>query len=145
MKNKKKNLMFGFLLLFVFAMGFITNIIFNNSKTNTITINETELLITSYSDLPNAIDSIEKLSIGYYDTANVEMLHYVRDYNIDSSYLPDYYVTNFGDTIAYNKDNFYYYVALYTVAENLLATRKHIINGLLLNVQMEQMRNKEED
>jgi len=65
--------------------------------------------------------------------------------NLFVTYLTDYYVTNFGDTIAYNKDNFYYYVALYTVAENLLATRKHIINGLLLNVQMEQMRNKAED
>jgi len=134
MKKHKNNLMFGGLLIGVFVLGFITNVVINKDTTEPTIINETELLITSYSNSIDAIDSIENLSIFYYDTANVEMLHYALTYNMgDANEYPDYYVTNFGDTIEYNKENFFRYVALYTVADNLLESRKHIIYGLLAN------------
>jgi len=101
-------------------------------------INDTEELISKYAELPSAIDSVENLSVCYYDTANLEMLHYVLVYNVKDT-LPDYYVTKFNDSIKYNKENFFRYVALYTVAENLLATRKHIINGLLMDNELNQI------
>ena len=59
----------------------------------------------------------------------------------DISKLPDYYVTNSNDTVVYNKENFFYYVAMYVVAENLLETRKYIINGLMMNVYLEEEKN----
>jgi len=130
----KNNLMFGGILIVVFVLGFITNTILNKDKNNPSFVSETELLISSYSNSIDAVDSIEILSICYYDTANVEMLHYALNYNRgDINDLPNYYVTNFGDTIEFNKENFFRYVALYTVADNLLESRKHIIYGLLAN------------
>ena len=133
MKNYKNKLFLISVLISVFILGYLTNLLFNEDEPLQY-INETTELILDYSKLPFAIDSIEQLSIAYYDTANVEMLHYVMNYNdVDVSKFPDYYITNFGDTIDFNKENFYYYVALYMVAENLLTTRKHIINGLLIN------------
>jgi hypothetical protein len=112
---------------------------FNNKKSEPI--DDNGLLIESYSNSSDVIDSIENLSIKYYDTANVEMLHYVIHYSEQNiKDFPDYYVTNFDDTIYYNKENFFKYIALYTVANNLLESRKHIINGLLINSKIEEIK-----
>lgn len=115
-------------------LGILTKSLFDKNNYSDNSINETKELMEQYSNLPHTIDSLEKISIYCVDTANIELLHYVLEYNgVDDSQLPDYYITNFGDTIEYNKTNFNYYVAMYLVAESLLATRKNIINGLLLN------------
>jgi len=149
MKNMKykNNLIFAGILSAVFVLGFITSSVINKDISTPV-INETESLIISYSNSTGSIDSVEQLSINYYDTANIEMLHYVLEYNNKSTNnLPDYYVTKFGDTIVYNKDNFFKYVALYTVADNLLESRKYIIHGLLVNIktgEIEEIRKRSE-
>jgi len=147
MKNKKSKLVLGLILFVVFLLGFMSNSLINKDTKKTETFTDTEELISKYSNLPEAIDSIENLSVCYYDTANLEMLHYVLEYN-DKHNTSNYYITNFGDSIEYNKENFYRYVALYTVAENLLETRKHIINGLMMDSEINKInkiRNKVED
>jgi hypothetical protein len=136
MKKYKNKIILGAILITVFVLGFLTNSMFNKVNTTTY-VNETEVLISNYNKLPFAIDSIENLSVSYNDTANIEMLHYVLQYANEEE-LPDYYITKFGDTIEYNKENFFYYVSMYVVAENLMETRKHIINGLLLNIELEK-------
>ena len=143
----KNNLIFIGILSVVFVLGFITSTVINKDTSPPI-MEETEALINSYSNSTGSIDSVEQLSINYYDTANIEMLHYVLEYNNKSTNnLPDYYVTKFGDTIVYNKDNFFKYVALYTVADNLLESRKYIIHGLLVNIktgEIEEIRKRSE-
>jgi len=131
MKNQRNRILFVCILIVVFFLGFITKSVSYENKKQMTQITETEILIKSYSMSNNAIDSFENASVCYYDTANIEMLHYVLEYN-DKNNLPDYYVTAFGDTIEYNKENFFKYFALFTVANNLLESRKHIINGLLI-------------
>ena len=146
MKKYKNNILFVIILMCVFLLGFLTKGILNKNSYSVKYIDETEVLLNHYSDLPYAIDSLEKLSISYIDTANLEMLHYVLEYtDIDDSILPYFYITKFGDTIEYNKENFHYHVAMNKVSENLLITRKHIINGLLLNnkvVEQDKIREK---
>jgi hypothetical protein len=135
MKEKLKNqILLGCLLIVVFILGCVTNSVVSKGGKSFEQVEETERIISDYSSLRSAVDSVEQLSLAYNDTANIEALHYVikyKDENTDS--LPDYYVSNFGDTIMYNKENFYKYVALCLMAENVIEARKHIINGLLLN------------
>lgn len=139
MKKHKSHIILSTILIVVFILGYMTCNTFNNKKSEPL--DENEILINSYSNSSDVIDSIEYLSIKYYDTANVEMLHYVIHYSKkDIKNSPDYYVTNFNDTIHYNKENFFKYVALYTVANNLLESRKHIINGLLINSKIEEIK-----
>jgi hypothetical protein len=142
-KNRNKILFITILIVF-FILGFLTNIVLNKNKEPIKSIKETDELISAYSISPNVIDSLEILSIQYYDTANIEMLHYVLEYN-NKNKLPDFYVTSFGDTIEYNKENFFKYFTLYIVADNLLESRKQIINGLLINCTLkekEEIKNK---
>jgi hypothetical protein len=142
MKKNKKTILIISILLCVFLLGYLSSSVIHKTYKLNKYANESEQLIYDYTHSPNSIDSIENISIKYYDSANVEMLHYVLYYNgVDTNSLPNYYVTHFGDTIPYNKEKFFYYAAMYTVAENLLETRRQIINGLLLNDKVKQ--NKE--
>ena len=137
MKNNKSKIVFGLILISVFLLGFMIKSL--TIKPNQVEqLNDTEQIISRYTSLPIAIDSIERLSVCYYDTANLEMLHYVLVYN-KAEELPDYYITKFGDSIEYSKENFFRYAALYTVAENLLETRKHIINGLMMDSELNKI------
>jgi hypothetical protein len=130
--KKLKSVLILAILFVVFLLGYMTSSLIKKDVVDENEITSTEVLIDRYSALPESIDSIEKLSICYYDTANIEMLHYMLEYN-DKNVTTDYYISKFGDTIEYNKENFYKYIALYIVAENLLETRKHIINGLIID------------
>ena len=142
MKKYKNKIVFAFILISVFLLGYLVSSLIHKPNYQSKYINETTILISEYSELSNAIDSIENLSVSFYDTANIEMLHYVLKYNDkDISKFPNYYITNSHDTIEYNKENFFYYVAMYVVAENLLETRKHIINGLIMNIHLEEEKN----
>ena len=146
MKNPKILIMCISVLIFVFILGFLTKSIIPKNDNSIKVINESKELLNSYSISLKDIDSIENISILYYDTANVEMLHYaIKYYNSDIDKCPDYYVTKFNDTIEFNKINFFRYVALYTVADNLLESRKYIINGLLMKnntEELDEIRNK---
>jgi hypothetical protein len=139
-KNRNKILFITILIVF-FILGFLTNIVLNKNKEPIKSIKETDELISAYSISPNVIDSLEILSIKYCHIANTEMLHYIIEYN-NKNKLPDFYITNFGDTIEYNKENFFKYFALYVVADNLLESRKQIINGLLINCTLKEIKNK---
>jgi len=138
MNNYKSHIILCIILILVFILGFITSNTINKKDNISEPTNDNQILTNFYTKSYNFIDSIEKLSVCYYDTANIEMLHYVLNYsNQDVDSFPDFYITNFNDTIEYTKDNFFKYVALYTVANNLLESRKYIINGLLTNTKTE--------
>lgn len=146
MKKHKNEIILGIILLLFFCLGFLAKSLTINKTDNIEMVADTEFLIRDYSKMVASIDSIEKLSMRYYDTANIELLHYAVYYeDLDSCAYSGVYVTHFGDTVVFNKTNFFYYVALYNVAENLLETRKHIINGLIINntiLETDKIRNK---
>lgn len=141
-KNKNKNMIKKYsiylLLLLMFVLGFLTNIFFFfNEFVSEKNMTETYKKYYDFYELSSSIDSIESLSKANYDTANIEILHYIINYkNLNEK--PETYITYYGDTIEYNKDNFFQTVALLTVAQQLLETRKYIIDGLLLNAQLNE-------
>lgn len=146
MKKYKNKLILICILIFMFILGFLTKSIIPIKSESEEIIKESEEILNSYANSSESIDSIENISIYYYDTANIEMLHYAMNYyDIDIDEFPNYYITNFNDTVDFNKSNFFRYVALYTVADNLLESRKHIINGLLMKNRTEENNNMRYD
>ena len=124
---------FFVLIIDVFFLGVMSSSLLRKKQQDNKLIKETEQMLLAYSNTDMSIDSIENIARLYNDTANIETILYVMKYNeLTNEQLPDYYTTAFGDTIPYNKDMFFKYVALHYMSKNLLEARKYIINGLLI-------------
>lgn len=141
MKTKSKSLLILVsILLLSFLLGFMTKSLLIETEEKNEMVKETRDLIDEYNNIKTSIDSISNLSTACYDSANLEMMHYALNYNKkDVNKYPNYYISNFNDTIYYNKENFYYYTALYLIGEHLLNTRKYIISGLILDNKKNQI------
>ena len=69
----------------------------------------------------------------YIDSANDEMFNFaMRYYHLSPRLLPDYYIESTGDTVNYNKQNFFYYYSMYKITDYLSNSKSAIINSLIL-------------
>jgi hypothetical protein len=90
--------------------------------------------LKEFNLLSSNMDTLKVKSTMYSDSAAFEMMNYVMKYNDKpSKELPDYYVSGFGDSIKYNKENFFYYTALFKMNNYLGKSRKTIIDGFIVN------------
>lgn len=96
--------------------------IFIGKKTNTNKIIE----------ITNEIKNISHVDTSYSNLANRELYNYISNYyDVSDRKLPEFYVNINGDTIHYNKENFYYYYSLYEINRYLSEGKSKIINNLL--------------
>lgn len=125
MKIKIK--LFITLIILVYIGGFISGRLMKPFRP--MDVQKTEIL-SSKVDLQK---QHQKDSDAYLDSANAEMLNFsIRYYHLSNDLLPNRYMTYYGDTITYNKENFYYYYSMYKITDYLSKSKSLIINNLII-------------
>lgn len=125
MKHKGKIIITSILIIFV--TGFICGRLLKPFKPKDIV--KTEIMFDK-TDLQN---KYKKITQAYIDSANNEVFNFaIRYYHLSPGLLPDSYVESNGDTVNFNKQNFFYYYSMYKITDYLSNSKSAIINSLLL-------------
>jgi hypothetical protein len=125
MKHKGKIIIASILIIFI--TGFICGRLMKPFKPRDIV--KTEIMMDK-TDLQN---KYKKITQAYIDSANNEVFNFsFRYYHLSPGLLPNYYIESNGDTVHFNKQNFFYYYSMYKISDYLSSSKSAIINSLLL-------------
>ncbi len=114
-------------VLIIFTTGFISGRLIKPFRHRDLV--KTEILL----DKAELQQQQKKITESYIDSANSEVFNYSIKYlHLTSSLLPSYYTGIDGDTVIFNKENFFYYYSMYKITNYLSNTKSSIINNLIL-------------
>jgi hypothetical protein len=125
---KQKILIITLFVVIIFVTGFVCGKVTKSFDTKNI--KNTEVLM----DKVELGGRYKKQTEIHLDSANSEMFNFVtKYYHTTPSLLPDYYTFVNGDTVAFTKENFFYYCSMYKITEHLSIAKTFMINGLMLD------------
>ena len=114
-------------ILIIFVTGFICGKLMKPFKSRDLV--KTEIIF----DKTDLLNNYKKQSEAYIDSANSEMFNFsLKYFHISPRLLPDYYIDATGDSVIFNKENFFYYYSMYKITNHLSKAKSSIINGMLL-------------
>ena len=114
-------------VLIIFITGFVCGRLMKPFRPKDIF--KTEVILDK-SDLQS---KYKRNTQTYIDSANDEMFNFaMRYYHLSPGLLPDCYIESTGDTVNYNKQNFFHYYSMYKITDYLSNSKSAIINSLLL-------------